>query len=861
MFCGLSHAQGAPDNLDAGAASRNSASSSRSDDASLAPDELAYLNDLRALTSNPHRLSGTPEGRSASEYLQKRLDGLGIKHVFLLDMPVWQMHTVKCELELDGVHLPLHAMRPNVVVLPTTGPEGIVGRLTYAGRGEAVDFGARDVTGAIVVLDYDSLSGWQRAFALGARAVVFVGQGYETPASPRLSGVPSNQPRYYVTKDELRGVDLTQDRDRATLVSQIVWQQSVGRNIIARIPGTDPSFAPDRLEPESLVLAANYDSFGDVPELSPGARGAANIASLIEAARVLHAQPPKRDIWLMFLDNQAHYHQGAREVYDALEMSEERHKQLTSEHVDEQKSLSAMHALLLQRGVLLRDTPGNSATISDLRRVLAEEANFRRDDERKVSQAYRLTVSVLSAVDSEPQRKRAERAELRALLWDDIRRAFHGNTLETFIQRQRSAALQSGQARARSEAYLELVDELKSGTLSRLSRRLDELSQAILRDNQREVFRQGVGTTSSSGRQMPWVVLHASLNLSDLGPSWGAVAGDWTNQLFDWRAPRSDGDNPGYYGRVLNVLLETANSIHDLPALDRQTLADATLGFTFSPGTFVSSASVAGSYGIYNVSLMTGYDARRRDGYPADSLSNLDWRNIRRQASQAILLIKAAASEVNLSLPAVFKSLAKSKYPSYGSGQVTGDYVALQVSGSLKEDRPAVGALLALWPGNISWTTQAWMSLEHALTPAFYDPLALEPVDQTGHFRVIGLREDMYTELMTLGTLSDEQGRVAAITNQDKQSQRLTDAMRVNLTFADGYSWSTLDAAETQPNLLRVLNASSDASFRTNRALWGQLENQGFCYISDQTGNYHLKLFQPMGVAALGDFTPPRPIG
>src|ERR1700690_1092867 len=121
----------------------------------------------------------------------------------------------------------------------------------------------------------------------------------------------------------------------------------------------------------------------------------------------------------MFLDNQAHYHQGAREVYDALEMGEDRHKQLTSEHVEEQKSLLAMHALLSQHGVFLRGAPGNSATISDLRRVLAEEANFRRDDERKVSQAYRLSVSVPGAVDSESSRKRAERAEFRALLWDD----------------------------------------------------------------------------------------------------------------------------------------------------------------------------------------------------------------------------------------------------------------------------------------------------------------------------------------------------------------------------------------------------------------------------------------------------------
>ena len=102
---------------------------------------------------------------------------------------------------------------------------------------------------------------------------------------------------------------------------------------------------------------------------------------------------------------------------------------------------------------------------------------------------------------------------------------------------------------------------------------------------------------------------------------------------------------------------------------------------------------------------------------------------------------------------------------------------------------------------------------------------------------------------------------MVAVTNQNKQTQRLTDSMRVNLILADAYAWSTLDAAETQPSMLRVLSASSDASFRANRALWGQLENQGFCYISDQTINYRLKLFQTMGIAALGDFTTQYPDG
>jgi hypothetical protein len=822
-------------------------------------EEASYFSDLLALTSGAHRLSGSDEGRRAAELLQVRLADLGVNDVFVLDMPVRQMRTLKCDLTFDGVHVALHAMRPNVTVLPSTAAGGIVGHLVYAKRGEPEEFGARDVSGAIVLLDYDSGHGWERAFAFGAAAVVFVGQGSETPIIPKLSGVPVNQPRFYVAKESLQGIDWTRDRDIAVLDSQVVWEQKTGRNIVARIRGSDPGFAPERHEPEALVLAANYDSFGDVPELCPAARGAANVASLLEAAWQLRTHPVKRDIWLMFLDNQAHYHQGAREVYDALEMSEEQHKQLAAQHAAEQESMDAMRELLKQRGLMLRGAPGSSATITDLKRVLAEEANFRRDDERKVSQKIHLSTAAQGTKSQDSTEKQAEIAERRALLWDDIRRAFHRDTLETFVNRQQDLAANKNQRQARE--YLELIEALKERTLDRLTARIEDLSRVVARDRQRELLRQGLGYVVNGSRQIPWVILHVSFNFSDLGPSWGAVAGDWTNQFFDWRTPRSDGDNPGYHGRILNTLLESAESSSELPDLDRHSLSDTTLGSTFAAGAFVSSGSIAGSYGIYNLTLMSGYDARARDGYPADSLAALNWGAIRRQAAQSLRLLEMAADNTGLSQPAVFKALAKSKYPAYSSGQTTGDYAALQVSGSLKEDRPAAGALMALWPGNIAWTTQAWMSLQHALTAAYYDPLALEPVDPTGHFRVIGLREDMFSELMTFGTLCDERGRVIAVSNQDKQTQRLTDAMRVNLFSADSYSWTTLDAAETRPARLRVLSASSDASFRANRALWGQLDNQGFCYVSDQTVNYRLKLFQPMGVAALGEFTDQYPSG
>ena len=147
-----------------------------------------------------------------------------------------------------------------------------------------------------------------------------------------------------------------------TLHSRVTWHNRRGRNLIARVRGTDPGFAPDRKEPEAVVVAAAYDSFGIVPELSPGARGAANVAALIELAGKLVANPPKRHMLLMFLDGQARAFQGAREVYSSLHLGRAEAEALESERRGELEHVRAMHQLLETDGLTFADAePGPPA--------------------------------------------------------------------------------------------------------------------------------------------------------------------------------------------------------------------------------------------------------------------------------------------------------------------------------------------------------------------------------------------------------------------------------------------------------------------------------------------------------------------
>jgi len=819
----------------------------------LTPEEKSFLADLQALTRAPHRLAGSDPGLAAGAYIEKRLRQLGIQEVYPLDMPVWQTRTVRCELRVGERTVRLRPLRPNVVIPPVTPPDGLTGPLLYAGKGTFAEYRNRKVAGAIVVLDYESYDNWERAFALGAHAVIFLGRGDETPYEAKHAGVPANQIRLYVDRTELGDLDLTQDRKSATVVSQIEWVQRVGRNVIARIPGTAPRFAEERKQAEALVLAVHHDSYGVVPELCPGARTAANVAALLAAAAQYQARPPRRDLLLLFLDNESRGHQGSREVYAALEMPEEQSERQRREHEQELEHVRAMQELLRTQGLTFSRSgdeavPGINVSVW-LERALQQQADHARDDARKQLIGARLAAAQGGAAEGTV-------AELDAhvIRWDELRRALYDDQLATFVRERGQPATADGEPAAYRAIFAELIRRVNG----RFVRRLRELERELSMDRQRRALRHGLGFTG--GDDSTWIVLHADFGFSDRASTWGVVIGDWTNRLFSWRPPKTEGDTPGFYGRVLNAITAVQPD-QGQSHLDPATLTDPNLGYTFASAPFFSTGSVAGAYGIYNVSLMTGYDARPRDGHPADTVSRLRFRTLMSQAKEGAALMRRLADDEGISLPRVFKNFAKSKLPSWDAGQSKGDYAGLQVSGSLAENRPAAGALMALWPGQKGSVRMAWDSLADARRSAAFDPIALEPVDENGRFRLVSFREDMHEEVMSIAALFDAEGRLQAISTTDQQAQKLTESMRVDLFFGVGGTWTALRTYETKPKLLKLLKASTDGLFRDNRALWGQLGNHGFFYVSDQAADPRIKLFQPMGEVALGDFSDDYPAG
>ena len=348
-----------------------------------APQETEFHRDLAVLTRHPHRLAGmgkvqvtvkddggnekstqlldrlvrpetinrgekdrlevrildAPGSLFASRYVENVLKDIGVDELYIQEFPVVQPVTEECELlvalkEKDAsgksktLKLELYQARPNILQASVTPAEGLSGKTLYVKNGGLENYPGLPED-KIVVMDFDCLKNWQKAFALGARAVIFLGPADDKPAARAFHhvNVPANLPRFYVpakvaAEAARAGVDLKTSQ-YVTIKSACRWTELLGRNVIGVIRGTDAKLIQgdsdqekaNNRKAEAVVLAAPLDSLSEVPYLSPGARDAGNCAALLELARGLQKNRPKRDIILCFFDGQAQNNLGARAFY------------------------------------------------------------------------------------------------------------------------------------------------------------------------------------------------------------------------------------------------------------------------------------------------------------------------------------------------------------------------------------------------------------------------------------------------------------------------------------------------------------------------------------------------------------------
>lgn len=284
--------------------------------------EAGLRTTVRDLASFGTRVTGYDGADRAADYLVDRLRALGIEDIREQTFPQPMAVDEGFSLSVDGETIRVYGVWPNLVRTVTTPPEGIAGELVYGGDGSREALSGKPVEGRIVALEYASGYGWVTAFHLGARAVVFLGDGHvhRKEGEQKFLDVPADLPRYFVMGRQAERVRaLARDRRPATVRGRMPWQSATGRNVIARIPGSDGA-----LSKEAVYVTAFYDAMSPVPAIAPGAEQAGSAAILLHAVERLVKQPRKRTVFVVFTSGHFMNAAGARYLVPVLQAADGR---------------------------------------------------------------------------------------------------------------------------------------------------------------------------------------------------------------------------------------------------------------------------------------------------------------------------------------------------------------------------------------------------------------------------------------------------------------------------------------------------------------------------------------------------------
>lgn len=284
-------------------------------------DAARFGADLKALTATPHRLAGTPEGVRAGDYIAselKKLKGQVLSQHFWFPRQTLE----RCELRTAAGVIPLQPLLANGLQASVTSRDGFEGRIVHIGTGTDAELAGKVLKDSLVVADFCAERAVVEVFRRKAKAIIFVGAPTDdrTVLADKRTYVSVDLPRFYVPADVAARGGLSK-ASSGTLVCRVRWTKREGRNVYLWIAGKKPLFKLETKSEEFAILSAAYDSDGIVPYLCPSREAAANCAALLETARVLAANPPRRNVLIAFFDNHANYLEGGRQFYTAYRRS------------------------------------------------------------------------------------------------------------------------------------------------------------------------------------------------------------------------------------------------------------------------------------------------------------------------------------------------------------------------------------------------------------------------------------------------------------------------------------------------------------------------------------------------------------
>ncbi len=621
------------------------------------------FNDVIAkFSSLKDRSTGTDGNAAAALYLKDKLEKLGYENVgsYRFSVPVIQHAQSSLTLPNRNRPIELHPIIGNAVTPQTEAPPGFIGPLIYAGRGELAELNGKQVKDSILLMELDSGKNWLHAANLGARALIYIDRGNSTKSlfEEKFELSPLQFPRFWISLSQAQDVfgDFEKAPDglidpEARLLSETRWQRVSSENIYCFIDGTDPE-----LKERLIMVEAFYDSTATVAKLSPGADEAVGIATLLELARYLKEQPPKRSVLLVASSGHAQTLAGFREMIWSISARSKDMRKM-------QKSFKALVKEKRKTIKLLKSISGNSSTQDE---ALDEETNkilktaidqrLKTEADRVSRRLMQLRLEQQTAANTKQIQKLAnERLVLKRLMW--------------------------------STDFSDLTTDDRQALAELLPKAISD-QKAILSDVRRHA--REIDDARSFRRQVRAYDLDAaiSLHLSSHGDGFGAFNYGWA---FPFR-PRIK--RTTIYSTIDEVLRQGATQIENelgTVGMFKDSLRPSRKRSWQS--YFLDKPPLGGELtalgGIHGLTFVTTHDARARWGTPYDTPEHVDTAFALKQSEMVCRLIEHVAQA-----PRLHDDI----FPRFGYSAINGRAKFLR-HGELFADQPAPGTVLLSYQG------------------------------------------------------------------------------------------------------------------------------------------------------------------
>ncbi len=615
---------------------------------------LSLRQQIETFSSFSERTGSSEGSRESAAFIKAQLQQMGLTpETYRFALTVRKVKDAN--LQIDGKTLALNTLFYNAIT-PETTDGALSGPLYYVKSGTWSDLQGLPLSGAVVVLDFDSGQRWQQLAALGVKAIIYlntqdVHSKYMFQEKEELT--PIQLPCFWMEKQGLQQFLSTLPitlpdtpgllAEKVNINSRVQWQEITAENIYTVIPGTDPELAR-----QLLVIEAFYDSSSFVSGKAPGADEAASIATLLQTIDRLRKNPPKKSVLFVATSGHNESLAGMRDLIWSINSKSKYLKKQKKQLKKDLKQTSANLAVLESLSWPLTEDMERDSVLSE---AMSDYIKLSVDDISR-----RLNTLRMASDKSEERKKNINELSRTRLLYKRMgwRSSFHdlGDDEHKLFLAAVPASIKTNKRRKK---------ELKT--------HLKNLKSAY-------AFRELV-----EGYDIAAMV---SLHLSSHGNGIGAFHQGFLYNL------KMQVNRTGIFSPIADLLEETVAAsssttpYHD--TLHSSHMRSWDSWFLDKPPLGGEVASLAGYVGI---SLVTTGDARALWGTPWDIPKHINWKSLEEQALLVGDMIETLAGTA---------PLHTGKKPRNGFSTIRGR-ANLLLQGELFADYPAAKTVLLAYQG------------------------------------------------------------------------------------------------------------------------------------------------------------------